>query len=157
MIESRKLSRADRHRKRTLLRTGWGALLEPHRQMQSRETAVREQHKWNLCRAVWRAWCGEVAIARAFEERRFGFAREHFGATLKCKALAAWQEGAKVLREERRADLRRRQMRSRVDMWLQEERVSRDSAKGRAEQLLGGEAVGGRAGAAKRGVRNPYM
>ncbi len=153
MIESRKLSRADRHCKRTLLRMGWRALLEPHRQLQSRETAVREQRKWNLCRAVWRAWCGEVAIARAVEERRFRFAREHFGATLKCKALAAWQEGAKVLREERRADLRRRQMRSRVDLWLQEERASRDSVKGRAEQLLDGRAVNS---AATRVARNPY-
>ena len=122
----RKTRESERVYRTRLLKLGWQGLAEPHRQMLLKEKAVSAQHAWNILGRFWRAWNREVAATRSQNERRYEFAREHFSATLKVKMLAAWQDGVSVLKEERRADLRRRQLRSRVDMWLAEDRESRD-------------------------------
>ena len=138
IVEVRKMRQATRVYCARLLALGWRVLAEPHRQMMLKERAVSAQHSWNILGRCWRAWNREVAATRSRLERRYAFAREHFMATLKVKMLAAWQDGARVLRAERRADLRRRQLRSKVDMWLQEDRAGSGTGgrKGRGSAML---------------------
>ena len=96
--------------------------------MTLKERAISAQHKWIVLGRFWHAWNQEVAASRSRDESHFAFAREHFAATLKVKILAAWQDGAQALKAERRADLRRRQLRSKVDLWLEEDREKRGTS-----------------------------
>lgn len=165
IVEMRKTREAERVYRTRLLMFGWRILFEPHRQMLVKEKAVSAQHAWNTLGRFWRAWNREVAATRSQNERRYAFAREHFSATLKVKMLAAWQDGVKVLKEERRTDLRRRQLRSKVDMWLSEDQESRVHRGAPARQPMpaglghGGATTVGvepRVTTAWRRERNPY-
>ena len=172
IVEMRKTRQATRMYHTRLLALGWHVLAEPHRQMMLKEKAVSAQHAWNILGRCWRVWNREVAVTRSRDERRYAFAREHFSATLKVKMLAAWQDGARVLKAERRADLRRRQLRSKVDLWLEEDRAGGRSGGGgrggRGAVILetigqgvvntvgGVGGVDGEPPAARRRERNPY-
>ena len=96
-------------------------MYEPYRLLKVRETAVRAQRQWNVLRQSWRHWLRLLDLAHVRDGKKQSFANAHYQAVLKIKMLAGWQEGARVMKVERRAQLRRLEMRTRVDGWLAEE------------------------------------
>ena len=121
MISMKQTHRAEKFHRRRLLHIGWRIMYEPYRLLKVRETAVRAQRQWNVLRQSWRHWLRLLDLAHVRDGKKQSFAVAHYHAVLKIKMLAGWQEGARMMKVERRAQLRRIEMRTRVDGWLAEE------------------------------------
>jgi hypothetical protein len=117
----KKMQKAEQYHRYHILSHGWSILYEPYRQLQNKEKAIQAQYQWNNMRRCYNHWLQLVDISRARDSRRYEFARMHYYAIVKMKALTAWQEGAQILKLERRAHLRRLEMRSKVDGWLRDD------------------------------------
>jgi len=129
MATMQRMYRAEKFHRRSLLTLGWSVLREPYRLMQVKETAVRAQHQWNLLRCCWHDWQRLIDRARARDGQKYASARAYYHAVLKVKMIAKWQESAQEMKAERRAHLRRLEMRTRVDGWLQEETSTSSRSK----------------------------
>ena len=101
----KQMKRAEQYHHYHVLSFGWSVLYEPYRQLKVKESAVHAQRQWNLLKSCWCQWLQLLDMVQARDERRFAFARTHYYAVLKVKMLARWQEGARVLKLERRAHL----------------------------------------------------
>jgi hypothetical protein len=121
MVHMKQMKRAEQYHHYHVLSFGWSVLYEPYRQLKVKESAVHAQRQWNLLKSCWCQWLQLLDMVQARDERRCAFARTHYYAVLKVKMLARWQEGARVLKSERRAHLRRLDMRLKVDGWLKED------------------------------------
>lgn len=135
MVAIKQMQRAEQYHRYQVLSLGWSVLYEPYRQLKIKESAVHAQHQWNRMKQCWSHWLKLIDLGIARDGRRYAFARTHYYAVLKVKMLAAWQEGARLLKSDRRAHLRRLEMRSKVDGWLKEDMSSGSGRRERTRTL----------------------